>query len=133
MAHHGNISQGISKNISQNMSRIREAAGMTQRDLGMALGYPEQHAQTRISQYETGKRSPGKRTLGRIATILHIPVEAFFQQTAEPGKKAQNYPAISELDREIQMLCEEGRKYGVEDIKTLRKMLPIMFGKKKGA
>lgn len=101
---------------------------MQQRDLGLALGFQEPHAQTRISQYETGKRSPNKATLQQIAIILHVSVNAFFEPTEqEPARRAY----ISEIDKELTMLCEEGKKYGAENIRTIRKMLPLMFGRKK--
>jgi transcriptional regulator with XRE-family HTH domain len=104
-----------------------EAAGLTQMDLGRALGFPGQNAQMRISQYETGKRSPGKQTMERIATILHVPVDALFLRRASEPVPVRYQ---TDVDKELALLCDEGRKYGAENIRTVRKMLPIMFRKK---
>lgn len=60
--------------IARNIALFREREGMDQITLGLAMGYKEDNAQSRISQYENLKRSPGKKTLQKIADIFQIPV-----------------------------------------------------------
>ena len=43
---------------------------MTQKELGMRLGYKESGADIRIAQYEMGHRKPKKETLYKMAEIL---------------------------------------------------------------
>lgn len=51
---------------------IRTFRGITQRELGLKLGYEERYADTRISQYETDYRVPKKDTIIQIAEILDV-------------------------------------------------------------
>lgn len=51
---------------------IRIFRGITQRELGLRLGYEERYADTRISQYETDYRVPKKDTIIQIAEILDV-------------------------------------------------------------
>lgn len=51
---------------------IRTFRGITQRELGLRLGYEERYADTRISQYETDYRVPKKDTIIQIAEILDV-------------------------------------------------------------
>ena len=55
--------------------RIRECRlirNMTQEELGLALGYTEKNAATRVTQYETGYRTPKEDTLIKIAEVLSV-------------------------------------------------------------
>ncbi len=44
--------------IGERIHFFRLLRGMTQKYLGMALGFPEKSADVRLAQYETGSRSP---------------------------------------------------------------------------
>lgn len=46
--------------------------GLTQRELGLKLGYEERNADVRVAQYESGYRVPKKDTLMEIAKILNV-------------------------------------------------------------
>ncbi len=61
--------------IRENIVYYREQAGMSQLDFGLALDYKHDNAQTRISQYEIGVRSPNKRTLQLMAAILRVSID----------------------------------------------------------
>lgn len=50
---------------------------MTQKELGRRLGYEENSADVRIAQYESGRRTPKRETLIRIAEILEVNVRNF--------------------------------------------------------
>lgn len=45
---------------------------MTQRELGIRLGYKENGADVRIAQYEADQRRPKEETLYQIAEILEV-------------------------------------------------------------
>jgi hypothetical protein len=45
---------------------------MTQKELGLALGYSEKSADVRISQYESGTRTPKESALASIAGVLRV-------------------------------------------------------------
>jgi transcriptional regulator with XRE-family HTH domain len=62
-------------------TRLREArlkSGLSQHQLGLAVGFPEEAASPRISQYERGKHFPELALLDRIAAALNVPVSYLF-------------------------------------------------------
>lgn len=58
--------------IGEKIKCIRIFRGLTQRELGLKLGYEERNADVRIAQYESGYRVPKKATLIEIARILNV-------------------------------------------------------------
>lgn len=59
-------------NLGNKIKRVRTFRGMTQRELGMKLGYKEHSADVRVAQYESGYRVPKNSTLVQMAEILNI-------------------------------------------------------------
>ena len=55
----------------KNIKKVRKWRGITQEELGKALGIGEGSAGTRIAQYETGKRTPKGEILGKLS-LIHI-------------------------------------------------------------
>ena len=47
--------------IGERIHFFRTMRGMTQKYLGMALGFPEKSADVRLAQYENGSRTPSRR------------------------------------------------------------------------
>ncbi len=60
--------------FSLRLKQAREAAGYSQRGLGIALGLDVDSASPRINQYERGRREPGLETVSRIAALLKVPL-----------------------------------------------------------
>lgn len=58
--------------IGERIKRVRMKRGMTQKELGIALGFPEKSADVRIAQYESGTRKPKDDLIRQIADILHV-------------------------------------------------------------
>ena len=58
--------------IGRIIKRMRELRGMTQQDLGEAVGFPVRNAATRIAQYETNYRIPKKDMADKLAKELGI-------------------------------------------------------------
>ena len=50
--------------LGERIKRIRTFRGLTQRELGLKLGYEERNADVRIAQYESSYRVPKKDTHG---------------------------------------------------------------------
>ena len=55
---------------------FRLKRGMTQRSLGMAVGFSAKTADIRIAQYESGARTPKHSLLCALAQTLEVPVSA---------------------------------------------------------
>ncbi len=62
--------------IGTRIKRIRTLRGITQKELGVRLGYSERNADIRIAQYESGKRTPKEDVVNGIADILEVSPEA---------------------------------------------------------
>ena len=56
----------------ERIRHIRNLRGMTQKQLGMAVGFDEKTADVRIAQYESGTRTPKEKLLTDIATALEV-------------------------------------------------------------
>lgn len=59
-------------NTGRNIKKIREFRGMTQKELGMAIGFDEVSASPRIAQYEGEYRVPREKVLNRMAEVLQV-------------------------------------------------------------
>ena len=59
-------------NTGKRIRRFRILRGMTQKALGMAVGFPAENADIRIAQYESGARTPKQNLLCQMAQALGI-------------------------------------------------------------
>lgn len=64
--------RGNSMTTGEKIKKIRIFRGMTQKELGVALGFPEKGADNRIAQYETNYRVPKNELLDKIAQVLDV-------------------------------------------------------------
>ena len=58
--------------IGERIRYLRNLRGMTQKWLGMAIGFDEKTADVRIAQYESGTRSPKENLINGIAKALEV-------------------------------------------------------------
>ena len=58
--------------IGERIKYIRNLRGMTQKELGMAIGFDEKTADVRIAQYESGTRSPKEKYIQLLANALKV-------------------------------------------------------------
>ena len=58
--------------IGERIHFFRLLRGMTQKYLGMALGFPEKSADVRLAQYETGSRTPKADLTTALAQVLDV-------------------------------------------------------------
>jgi len=62
--------------IGERIRYIRNLRGMTQKYLGMLIGFDENAADVRIAQYESGARTPKEKILADIANALEVSPQA---------------------------------------------------------
>lgn len=62
--------------IGKHIQKFRIMRGMTQRELGKAVGFSSRTASIRIAQYEGGARTPKPELLKKIADVLRVSVDA---------------------------------------------------------
>ena len=58
--------------IGERIHFFRLLRGMTQKYLGMSLGFPEKSADVRLAQYETGSRTPKADLTATLAEVLDV-------------------------------------------------------------
>ena len=63
--------------VGDKIKKIRTFRGMTQKELGLAVGFEEKGADNRIAQYETNYRVPKRELLDKIAEALRVDRQNF--------------------------------------------------------
>ena len=58
--------------IGNKIKKIRKIRGLTQKELGVAVGFDEKNADVRIAQYESGVRKPKDKNISAIADALKV-------------------------------------------------------------
>ncbi len=58
--------------IGERIRFIRNLRGMTQKWLGLAVGFPERAADVRMAQYEAGTRKPKENLVNDLARVLEV-------------------------------------------------------------
>lgn len=69
--------------FGQRLKMARQQQGLTQGQLGMAIGLDIDVAAIRINRYEKGVHSVDFALLGALAEVLNVPVAFFFTQSNE--------------------------------------------------
>ena len=62
--------------IGERIHFFRKMRGMTQKYLGMLMGFPERSADVRMAQYETGSRTPKADLTAQLAHALDVSLQA---------------------------------------------------------
>lgn len=58
--------------VGRKIRYLRQQHHMTQKELGLALGFSQSTADIRIAQYESGARAPKAQLLYQIALVLEV-------------------------------------------------------------
>lgn len=58
--------------IGERIHFLRMLRGMTQKALGISVGFPEKSADVRMAQYETGSRTPKADMTAELAKVLDV-------------------------------------------------------------
>lgn len=88
--------------IGDRIKYLRKLRGLTQKELGMAVGFPEKTSDIRIAQYESGSRSPKKELTEDLASVLNI------------SPAALSVPDIETVEGVMQMFFVLEDMYGLE-------------------
>ena len=62
--------------IGERIHFLRTLRGMTQKYLGVMVGFPEKYADVRLAQYETGARTPKADLTASLANALDVSPQA---------------------------------------------------------
>lgn len=72
--------------VGDKIKKIRTFRGMTQKELGLAIGFEEKGADNRIAQYETNYRVPKRELLDKIAEALRVDRQNFYTIAPAPPR-----------------------------------------------
>ena len=64
--------------FARRLRERRQALGLSQEAVGVAIGIDESCSRTRISRYETGKHEPADAICRLLAKALQVPVGYFY-------------------------------------------------------
>ncbi len=62
--------------IGERIRFIRNLKGMTQKYLGIQVGFPEKTADIRMAQYESGSRTPKADLINKVAEVFDVSTAA---------------------------------------------------------
>lgn len=62
--------------IGERIKFFRNLRGITQKHLGMSIGFAEKTADVRMAQYESGTRKPKKKLVNELANALDVSPQA---------------------------------------------------------
>lgn len=62
------------RKIGEKIKKIRIKNCLTQKQLGILVGFPESNADIRIAQYESGTRVPKEELMEKIAEVLNVTI-----------------------------------------------------------
>ena len=88
--------------IGERIKFIRNLRGMTQKFLGMAIGFTENTADVRMAQYESGSRTPKEKMTADLADMLDVRPQAL---------------AVPDIDSDIGLMHT---LFTLEDLRGLR-------------
>ena len=77
--------------IGERIHFFRTLRGMTQKYLGMALGFPEKSADVRLAQYENGSRTPKADVTTALADVLDVSPKALDVPDIDSYHRADAY------------------------------------------
>lgn len=105
--------------IGDTIKKIRNIRGLTQKELGLAIGFSESTADVRVAQYESGVRTPKKDVLQKIATIFQV--NADYLAALAPIEPKKIMETLLHLDYDNQITFGEV-EYTSQDGKPLKHM-----------
>ncbi|WP_296880361.1 helix-turn-helix transcriptional regulator [Thomasclavelia sp.] len=70
--------------IGKRIKILRKRKNMTQKELGILLGFKESTAVVRITQYEKNSRMPRDNILQKISNIFDVKKEVLTSSTGDP-------------------------------------------------
>jgi transcriptional regulator with XRE-family HTH domain len=83
----------VDKLVGQNIRTFRTAKGISQAELGRAIGVTFQQVQ----KYENGANRIGSSRLFQIAEFLQVPIGRFFEIPATASQTAAAGPVVTDL------------------------------------
>lgn len=69
--------------VGERIKYARKMRELTQKELGLRIGFDENTADVRVAQYESGTRTPKMDILSKIAEVLDVNIDSLREPTLE--------------------------------------------------
>jgi transcriptional regulator with XRE-family HTH domain len=91
--------------IGERIKRVRNLRKLTQRELGLAVGFEDNTADVRIAQYESNTRTPKEDMLRKIADVLDVNYRSLYEPNLYAVEDVMY--SLFELDEHYSLLLHE--------------------------
>jgi len=72
---------------------------LSQKQLGLEVGFEESGASARMNQYERGKHRPDTQTIERLCEVLNLPVAYLYCDDDDLARVIANYSHLGRSDK----------------------------------
>lgn len=117
----------LSARIGQNLLRLRKLSGMSQTQLGDAIGLSFQQ----IQKYENGKNRFPADKLFLVAQVLKVDISEFFEGIDASQITEDDKLSPEQMREHKKILSLLHKSPNADDLKTARKMLALFFQNKR--
>ena len=104
--------------VGERIKRVRNTRGITQKELGLSVGFDDSSADVRIAQYESGTRTPKEDMLRKIADILDVNYRSLYE------------PSLYAAEDVMYTLFELDEHYRLSLSETSNKQIGVSFNSK---
>lgn len=97
--------------VGRRLRERREALGLAQEKVGVAIGLDESSARARISRYELGVHEPPYATVKLLAKVLQVPAPYMYcedQEIAELLLALHKIPSKARKDKVTGLIADLG-------------------------
>jgi len=112
--------------VGNRIKKIRNMRGMTQKELGLAVGFDEKSADIRIAQYESGTRTPKEKIITNISNVLKVNPKAITRLELNSYMDLAHILFILEDIYGIKVNSVDGKLCLIPD-KTQNSIYPTLF------
>lgn len=81
------------------LKQVRKAKGLTQKELGIRVGFEVSTAGSRMNHYETGRHLPDYDVAKKMADELNVPVAYFFCDSDEMANLLMSFHKLTAEQR----------------------------------
>ena len=104
--------------VSTAIYNLRKSRNLTQSQL--QIGLRNQVVQTKLSQYETGARTPSLENLEVLANFYHVPMSFFFiEEESSNSELAATLTEMMDKDETYRILFQEAMKLSPKDLRPI--------------
>lgn len=104
--------------FGERLQFIRKHRGITQKKLGLKLGFSENTSDIRIAQYETNQRTPRPDLIAAMANILDVTIDSLTSPIPNTAMEimqflfwAEELPQIKQSDKLMQEWVQKKKEF----------------------